>query len=67
MVLKQRSKRLFHFFYMTLILMEGPSFKQNLKVPDDRGGGVMFAAFLKSIYSITKTSIVDICDAKLHN
>ncbi|MDA9671675.1 hypothetical protein N9T87_00145 [bacterium] len=52
---------------MTLFLMEGPSFKQNLKVPDDRGGGVMFAAFLKSIYSITKTSIVDICDAKLHN
>ena len=54
-----------NFTNMTLFAMEGQSFKQNLKVLDYGGGGGQFAVVLKSIYPLTKTSIVDICDAKL--
>ena len=63
--LKSEARNHHNFTNMTLFAMEDQSFYEELKVLDYGGGGGQFAVVLRSIYPLTETYIVDICDAKL--
>ena len=63
--LKSGARNHHNFTAMALFAMEEQSFHEDIQVLDYGGGGGQFAVVLRSLYPLTKTHIVDICDAKL--
>ena len=63
--LKSGARNHHNFTNMVLFATEGQSCYEELRVLDYGGGGGQFAVVLRSMFPLTKTYIVDICDAKL--